>query len=108
MLKWLSIALVALLGILQYHLWFDEGGFIEWHRVMSRADTLAESNAVLKARNERLAAEVIDLKNGLGAVEERARNDLGMVRGDEQFFWVPGVTVDATEEARNSPPEPRS
>ena len=38
--------------------------------------------------------EVADLKNGLDAIEERARSDIGMVRADEQFFWVPGVTLD--------------
>ncbi|MCM2973006.1 MULTISPECIES: cell division protein FtsB [Larsenimonas] len=106
MLKWLSIALVVLLALLQYHLWFSDGGLLEWHRVTARADSIESANDVLKARNDRLAAEVIDLKDGLGAVEERARNDLGMVRGDEQFFWVPGVTVDATKEAAKAPAEP--
>ena len=53
------------------------------------ADELHESNQLLTDRNDRLAAEVVDLKNGLDAIEERGRNDLGMIRNDEQFFWVP-------------------
>ncbi|WP_106478773.1 FtsB family cell division protein [Phytohalomonas tamaricis] len=100
MLKWLFIILLGMLGLLQYHLWLDEGGLLELHRTHARADALADENAELKARNDRLAAEVVDLKNGLDAIEERARNDIGMVRNDEQFFWVPGVTVDATKEAQ--------
>jgi cell division protein FtsB len=48
----------------------------------------------MRERNARLAAEVTDLKNGLDAIEERARSDMGMVRTDEQFFWVPGVAIE--------------
>lgn len=91
MLKWLSLILLGMLALLQYHLWLGEGGLLELHRTHARADVLADENAELKERNDRLAAEVVDLKNGLDAIEERARNDLGMVRNDEQFFWVPGV-----------------
>lgn len=99
MLKWLSIALLLLLAMLQYQLWAGEGGLSEYNRVKARADELQESNALLSDRNDRLAAEVVDLKNGLDAIEERARNDLGMVRSDEQFFWVP------SERASRRPPE---
>lgn len=94
MFKWICGVLVALIMLLQYHLWFGEGGVRELNHIRSRADVLERENDRLQARNERLAAEVIDLKNGLDAIEERARNDLGMVRQDEQFFWVPGVEVE--------------
>lgn len=91
MLKWLAIVLIALLGLLQYSLWLGEGGLRDLAHIRSRADALADETARLRARNQRLAAEVVDLKNGLDAIEERARSDIGMVRKDEQFFWVPGV-----------------
>ncbi|MCK0715567.1 cell division protein FtsB [Chromohalobacter sarecensis] len=94
MLKWVCIALVVLIGLLQYHLWFGEGGVRELNHIRHRADVLEEKNDRLQARNDRLAAEVIDLKKGLDAIEERARSDLGMIRRDEQFFWVPGVTAE--------------
>lgn len=99
MLKWLSIALLLLLALLQYQLWAGEGGLAEYHRVKTRADELQSRNALLSDRNDRLAAEVVDLKDGLDAIEERARNDLGMVRSDEQFFWVP------SERASHHPPK---
>ena len=101
MLKWLAIVLVALLVLLQYSLWWGDGGLRELAHIRSRADTLAAENETLRARNQRLAAEVVDLKNGLAAIEERARSDIGMVREDEEFFWVPGVEVaDAGERPR--------
>lgn len=97
MLKWLAIVLFALLGLLQYSLWLGEGGLRELAHIRARVKALAAETETLQARNQRLAAEVVDLKNGLDAIEERARSDIGMVRGDEEFFWVPGV------EAKDSP-----
>ncbi|KAA0017585.1 cell division protein FtsB [Salinicola corii] len=91
MWKWVIVVLVVMLGLMQYRLWFGEGGIREFNDIQARADTLEGTTDTLKARNDRLAAEVVDLKNGLDAIEERARSDIGMVRQDEQFFWVPGV-----------------
>ncbi|WP_136068782.1 cell division protein FtsB [Modicisalibacter radicis] len=102
MLKWLGVLLIALLGLLQYSLWFGEGGLRELTHIRARADALASENDIQRARNERLAAEVVDLKNGLDAIEERARSDIGMVRQDEQFFWVPGVEDTGGESGRAS------
>jgi cell division protein FtsB len=96
MLKWLAIVLTVLLVLLQYRLWFGEGGIRDHARVSERVDALEAENRPLRDRNARLAAEVIDLKTGLDAIEERSRSDLGMVRTDEQFYWVPDVTVEAT------------
>ncbi|RTR07144.1 cell division protein FtsB [Halomonas nitroreducens] len=95
MLKWLAIVLIALLALLQYRLWLGESGLRELAEVRQRVTTLEAENAPLRARNARLAAEVVDLKTGLDAIEERARSDVGMVRRDEQFFWVPDAGSDA-------------
>jgi len=103
MLKWLAVVLLALLGLLQYRLWLGEGGVRELAHIRARADTLDDENATLRERNQRLAAEVIDLKNGLDAIEERARSDIGMIREDEQFFWVPEVSVPDGEPAPSRP-----
>ncbi|SDJ52988.1 cell division protein FtsB [Billgrantia gudaonensis] len=93
MLKWLAIALALLLTVLQYRLWLGDGGLRELSQIRERVETLDAENEPLRARNERLAAEVVDLKTGLDAIEERARSDIGMVRRDERFYWVPGVAV---------------
>lgn len=94
MLKWLAVVLVVLLALLQYRLWLGVGGVRDLAEVRERVAALDEENKPLRDRNARLAAEVMDLKTGLDAIEERARSDIGMVRADEQFFWVPGVAVE--------------
>ncbi|TLF48300.1 cell division protein FtsB [Halomonas urmiana] len=96
MLKWLAIVLTLLIALLQFRLWLGEGGLRELAEVRQRAEVLEAENKPLRDRNARLAAEVVDLKTGLDAIEERARSDIGMVRSDEQFFWVPGVAADAS------------
>lgn len=95
MLKWLTVVLAGLLALLQYRLWLGEGGMEDLALVRERVAVQEATNAPWRARNERLSAEVVDLKTGLDAIEEHARNDIGMVRRDEQFFWVPGASDSA-------------
>jgi cell division protein FtsB len=90
--KVLSILLASLLVALQYPLWIGKGS---WLRVWELDRSLAqqkETNAKLKARNDALDAEVRDLKQGLDAVEERARLELGMIKKDEVFYQVVSPT----------------
>ncbi len=73
---------------LQYPLWLGKGG---WFRVWSLERQVQEqkdANSRLRQRNSALDAEVRDLKQGVEAIEERARYELGMVRQDEIFFQV--------------------
>ncbi|SJN15219.1 Cell division protein DivIC (FtsB), stabilizes FtsL against RasP cleavage [Halomonas citrativorans] len=91
--KWVVVALLVVLGLLQYTLWLGNGGWRDLQIVEQRVTAQEEANLPMRERNARLAAEVTDLKTGLDAIEERARSDMGMVRSDEQFFWVPGVAI---------------
>jgi cell division protein FtsB len=85
--KRLLIALLmALLVILQYQLWVAPDGLRQWVRLSRLVSGQREQNAALSDRNQVLAAEVRDLKQGLEAVEERARRDLGMVGAGETFY----------------------
>jgi cell division protein FtsB len=87
-MKALAGVLATLLVALQYPLWVGKGS---WMRVWELDRQLAaqhEVNLRLKARNDALDAEVRDLKQGLDAIEERARLDLGMIRNDEVFYQV--------------------
>jgi cell division protein FtsB len=86
--KWLTLALVALVGLIQYPLWLGKGGWLRVWEVDQQIAAQREINTRLKARNGALDAEVRDLKQGLEAIEERARSELGMVRQDEIFFQV--------------------
>jgi cell division protein FtsB len=87
-MKWLTLALVALVGVVQYPLWLGKGGWLRVWEVDQQIATQRETNAKLKVRNGALDAEVRDLKQGLEAIEERARSELGMIRQDEIFFQV--------------------
>jgi len=87
-MRWVVLLLVVLLGFLQYRLWVGEGGLSELHALRTQ---IAEHEAELErlqARNSALAAEVQSLKTGLDAIEERARNELGMIRRGEVFLQV--------------------
>ena len=80
--------LIALIVLLQYRLWFADGGLVEVHRLEQRVAAQKRENEQLRERNRALAAEVKDLKQGLDAVEARARSELGMVGKGETFFQV--------------------
>jgi cell division protein FtsB len=84
-MRWLTLVLVALLGLVHAELWFGKGGVGRTTGLQSRLDAQRAANRSAQERNERLAAEVRDLKDGLEMVEEKARFELGMVRPDEIF-----------------------
>lgn len=86
--SWWTAGFLFLAAWLQYQLWFGQGGFLELRHIRQMQAAQSVENAELKARNQRLAAEVVDLKHGLEAVEERARHELGMVRAGETFYLI--------------------
>ncbi|MGO1691495.1 MAG: septum formation initiator family protein [Marinobacter sp.] len=87
-MKLLWAFMVVLILLLQVRLWVGEGSFAQvWTLEKSIAEQ-REGNAELATRNERLYAEVRNLRNEQSAVEERARMNLGLIRDDETFFLV--------------------
>jgi cell division protein FtsB len=82
----LILFLVVLLVYLQYRLWFGDGGLLELWNIHQDVEAQREENARLRERNEALNAQVLDLKQGLDAIEERAREDMGMVKQGEIFY----------------------
>ena len=87
-MKWLALTLLLLLAFLQYRLWVGENSLAHVVRLRDDLQAQTEENEALRLRNEILAAEVRSLKSGLDAVEERAREDLGMVRPGETFYML--------------------
>ncbi|SRR5579885_2587 len=88
--------LIILLGALQFRLWFGEGGWRTVWALREQIDSQRQENAKLKERNQALEAEVQDLKQGLEAIEERARSEMGMIKKDEVFYQIidqPGVVL---------------
>lgn len=88
-MRWLSVALLALVGLLQFPLWVGKGGWLRVWDVDRQLQQQKESNTVLEVRNAGFDAEVRDLKQGYDAIEERARFELGMVKQDEVFVQIP-------------------
>jgi cell division protein FtsB len=80
--------LLLVLFALQYKMWFGEGGYRDVQRLAQRVEEQARENEVLAQRNRELQAEVEDLRQGLEAIEERARSELGMIRENEEFYQV--------------------
>lgn len=87
-MRLLAILLAGLLLLIQYPLWLGKGGLLRVWETERQISAQREANERMRARNAALDAEVGDLKQGLEAVEERARNELGMIRRDEVFFQV--------------------
>lgn len=83
----IAVLLTALV-VLQFQLWLGDRGMPGVRLLEAAVALQREDNARLEARNRRLAAEVHDLKEGLEAVEERARSDLGMIGRDEIFYQI--------------------
>jgi cell division protein FtsB len=87
-MKALLAGLVIVLMILQWRLWAGTGGMSELQQLEAQLAVQQAENEVLRLRNEMLENEVLDLKTGLEAIEERARSELGMTREDETFYMV--------------------
>jgi cell division protein FtsB len=87
-MKLLGGILAALIVLIQYPLWLGKGGWIRTWEIGGRVSAQQDANAALEQRNVALDAEVRDLKQGLEAIEERARYELGMIKSDEVFFQV--------------------
>ena len=87
-MKLLALVLAALIVLIQYPLWLGKGGWSRVWEVDQQIRAQREINQKLQSRNAALDAEVRDLKQGLDAVEERARSELGMIKQDEIFFQL--------------------
>ncbi|HEY1058985.1 MAG TPA: cell division protein FtsB [Limnobacter sp.] len=95
--RFISFTLLALLALLQYPLWFGKGGLMRVHELEQQLAQQRKVNETLRLRNQQLEGDVRSLRDGVEAVEERARNDFGMVKPGETFIQLidpkPGVTT---------------
>jgi cell division protein FtsB len=83
-----TLALVALLVLVHAELWFGKGGVPRMLELRSKLAAQQAANDTARQRNQQLAAEVNDLKEGLEMVEEKARSELGMIKPDEIFVQI--------------------
>ena len=93
-MRWLIAILLLVLVLLQFKLWFGEGGFRNVKGLEERVAAQIIDNETLQRRNDELQAEVEDLRERLDAVEERARSELGLIKEDEEFYQVVPAPVE--------------
>ncbi len=87
-MRTLTLIFVVLIAALQYPLWLGKGSWLRVWDLNQQIEKQKEKNEQLRGRNGGMDEEVHDLKQGYGAIEERARTELGMVRQDEVFYQV--------------------
>jgi cell division protein FtsB len=87
-IRTLILLLIVMLMVLQYRLWVGEGSLAELYLLKEDIALQKAELQQMRRRNQALQAEVNDLKKGLEAIEERARNDLGMIREGEIFYQI--------------------
>ena len=85
-MRWLMGGLLGLLLLLQYRLWFAEGGLAEANRLASQLEAAEAENATLSDRNATLTRELMALQNGNDAVEKNARENLGLIKEGEVYY----------------------
>ncbi len=87
-MRWITLGLVALLVLVQVELWFGKVGVPRMVELQRKLGAQKSTNALARHRNDQLAAEVSDLKEGLEMVEEKARFELGMIKPDEIYVQL--------------------
>jgi cell division protein FtsB len=88
MLKSLVVVLIAIFLFLQYRLWFEYNGLPDTTQLNKAIATQKKEDDLMLERNKALIAEVKNLKTGNRTIEGRAREELGMIKKDEQFYQI--------------------
>ena len=84
----ITITLAILLLVIQYPLWLGKGGWLRVFDLHRQLESVQEKNEDQKAKNAKLASEVLSLKDGTEAIEERARSELSMIKKGEVFIQL--------------------
>ena len=86
--RMIILILTLLLVVLQYALWSGRHNVSDLFFLKDQLSHLEQSNEQLRIRNNRLHAEVIDIKSRLGAIEEKARSELGLIKPGETYIRI--------------------
>jgi cell division protein FtsB len=97
-MKWIVVILVLIILGLQYRLWFGEGSLEQIAELEREIEKQKIENATLQERNDLLLSQIRELKEGTEGLEEKARQDMGMVKEGETFYYITETP------AKNNPP----
>lgn len=86
--KWFAVLLIVMLSALQYRLWFGKNSVSDFQQKQNQITILTDQNANLQQRNQLLRADIEDLQLGIESMEERARNELGLIKEGETFYRI--------------------
>ena len=108
-MRLIILCLTALLLLIQYPLWLGKGGWLRVWDLDQKVNAAKDKNEELTARNAKLTSEVQDLKEGTGAIEERARYELGMIKENEIFVQVlePNIKPASAQKIPQTGPVPQ-
>ncbi|NQZ51461.1 MAG: cell division protein FtsB [Moritella sp.] len=87
-MRLLYFVLILILSLLSYHFIVGHNGVMDYKRIEREVNIQHRNNQVLIERNTALKNEILDLRNGYDAIEERTRNELGMIKEGETFYRI--------------------
>ena len=87
-LRTIIFCLIALVAALQYALWFGKSNVVDLIHLRHSVNELEKENLALRERNNRLHADVNEIKNRVEAIEARAREQLGLIKPGETYYQV--------------------
>lgn len=87
-MKWIALIFIAILIALQYRMWFGPSSFQQIKQQQLKVAQIKAENAKYLNRNQKILAEIKDLRSGTDSIEERARYQLGMIKQGETFFRI--------------------
>ena len=106
-LRWVTVALLATLALLQWPLWLGERGWPAVHRLREQLRAQLQANEQASQQNAALSAQAHDLQSGTQAVQDRARSEMGMIAPDELFVQVLPASAPLPPQAPASAPKKR-
>ncbi|REL30470.1 cell division protein FtsB [Thalassotalea euphylliae] len=95
----ITALLLIFIVFLQYRLWFGKNSISDYVALKEEVTRQQADNDKLRQRNKLLYVDTDDLKSGVEAVEERARNELGMIKSGETFFRI--IPANKSQQRRN-------
>ena len=85
-MKFIALLLVLLLVMMQVNIWLTKDGYSRVAEIKELIQDQQKENNAMVSRNSQLKEEIKDLKDGYSAIEEKAREDIGMIKEGEEFY----------------------